>query len=275
MIYQDLPMGEYLAHPGIGSSLLRKILVTPADFKAAQRKKFNDTKATILGTAIHTIILEPKEFDNRYLCQTEDWGNKAKNPGKKLWDTLKAQGEASGKIVLGFDDYEKLQAIAAAAKQIPELQFLLDHGKVEVTAYTSDTPGFSLKARTDLLSLTLDGSEPCCWDVKSTCENLDDEKIAKIIFDNGYHFQGAHHLSVFKTKMPALRCFGWIFVSTQDDHAHMRIVQAPQEFLACGFRDYDIALKKLIHCIAKDEWPGHETIVTDLQIPAFYKRIYE
>jgi PDDEXK-like domain of unknown function (DUF3799) len=269
MIHFDLPMTEYLAHSAVGSSTLKNIMMTPADYKAALDQKSEDTKSTILGTAIHALLLEPALFHKNYALQPEDWGSRANGTvGGKKWKEFKEYNK--GKIHIDYEDAVFLQRLSKVANLHPELDKILDRANVEVSAFT-EVDGIALKARTDILC------EDCTWDVKSCRESLDDENLFKIVFNNGYHFQGAHHTLCFNTheQFQKVQSFGWIFISTSTPYPHIRTVKAPEILVKWARQDHSYALKKLKQCLENDRWEGYPTSITELQIPDWARKMYE
>lgn len=278
MIDYNLPMEKYLAHPGISSSKLKNILFTPADYRAADLAGKNDeTKYTIRGEAIHTAILEPDYLESRFALQPADWGPKNKNPGMSLWKEFKKLN--AGKKIIEFKDAQLIQAVVRAATWHQELAGYLEHGRPEVTAFVKmalmkNLPPLEYKARTDLLYEN--GNRLEMLDVKTTGESMTDDNLFKIIFNNGYHFQAAHHSFVFTEALGrTIDAYRWVFVSTETHAVHIRIVLCPPELLAWGYRDHEYATNRLIECIEKDEWPGYSPEVTDLKIPEWARRVYE
>lgn len=263
-IHYNLPMHEYLADPRIGSSRLKYMLQSPADFHAVGSQPFEDTKATILGTAIHKAILEPVDFDKYYALQPSDWGPRNKKPGRTYWDGFKKQNP--GKICLGYADTVYLGRIREAALKHQALRNILAHAKgVEVTAFTDDL----FKARTDIESAAM------LWDVKTTSKGIDDDSIAKTIYHMGYHFQAAHHNHCFKENGRELERYGWIFVSTETPAIHIRCVEASPELLAAGRKDFDAARKTHEACQLINDWPGYDdTHIGRVNLPAYAERFY-
>ncbi len=275
MIHLSLPMEDYLASPAIGSSLLRKILESPAEFRAAQRKRFNDTKATLLGTAVHSMILEPDDFYKCYALQPEDWGARNKGDGYKKWSEFKAEAEHDGKTAVTWEDAELIRDISRAAHKITEITEQLVFGSTEVTAFAT-VHGIPLKARTDLLGTRLDANQtPSLWDLKTTSEDItDDKKLFGLITKYGYHFQAAHHMRVYNeavnTTIARHECvddFGWIFVSTNKAAPVIRMVQAPDKLLEWAGWDFDRACSRYHECTEMGRWPNVPHIVAELPIP--------
>lgn len=276
MIQYDLPFSEYLTSPGFGSSIFRKLLDSPAEFKAAQRKAALETRATTLGTAIHAFILEPSEFIKRYALQPEDWGARNKGDGYKRWNEFKTECEASGKIPVNWEDAQLLRDIDDAAGNVPQLSEQLTFGRSEVSAF-AQIDFINFKARVDLVGSRVDdGMTPCFWDLKTTTEDItDDSKLFGLIRKYRYDFQAAHYLEVYNEaagNMPHggyeyVEDFGWIFISTNKAAPVVRMVQAPEELLRWGKSDFRKACDLYNHCSESGNWYNVNPIVTTLPIP--------
>ena len=226
-LHFDLPMQQYLDHHGIGSSLLKHILATPADFYAARQKGNGETKQTILGTAVHTAVLEPKEFYQRYALQPQDWGPRNVGIGYKLWNDFKK--EHSHKICLNWEDAQYIRTVIMTVVKHSFLQEILKEGRSEVTAF-ADYKTFSLKARNDLLL------PRAIYDVKTTSESLDN--IFSLVFKSGWHFQAAQQIRVTNANLSPseyVNDYGWIIISTATPAVHIKVVKAPPELIKWAY----------------------------------------
>lgn len=283
MIYIDLPMEEYLASPAFGSSLFRKLLESPAEFKAAQRKRNTDTKATLLGTAMHTMILEPAQFFKRYSLQPADWGPRNKGEGYKLWNEFKSEADGLGKIPITWEDAELLRDVDRVAENIPQLAEQLTFGKTEVSAFAT-IDGIEFKARVDLVGSRVDDAmTPCLWDLKTTSEDIaDDTKLFNVLRKYRYDFQAAQYLEVYNAagmgeltgNHEYVEDFGWILVSTNKASPVVRIVQAPKELLSWAKSDFQKACDTYNYCLANGTWFGVKPIVTELYIPPWARELF-
>lgn len=65
-IYPDMPAAEYHAAPAASKSDLDKIARSPAHYRAYKENPPEQTKAMALGTAFHTLVLEPEKFSGDY-----------------------------------------------------------------------------------------------------------------------------------------------------------------------------------------------------------------
>jgi exodeoxyribonuclease VIII len=268
-IWYDMSMDDYLANEALGSSSLKKLIINPYEFKEYLRSDKKDTKATILGTAIHTAILEPNDFFNRYVLQPEDWGPKNKKPGKTLWDEFKKNADKNGKIPLGFEDAVIILKVIHAAKLHRFVQNLLKGAQTEVTAIANNG-GYRLKARADLIT-----KDNYIWDVKTTSQGMTDDALARTIFKEGYHFQAVHHSETFKKAGIPVKGFGWIFVSTNTAAVHIKTRIAGEKTLKNGKKDWDIALQTYEECLETDSWPGYDDEGFEIDLPEYTDKLYE
>jgi hypothetical protein len=256
-------MEEYLEDDWVGSSALKKILDTPADYQAALDQTI-ETKSTLLGTAIHTMVLEPEKFLEQYLPQNEDWGPKNKKPGKQLWDDLKTTAKDLGLLALPYEDFQLISQFKDAGLRHIKLQEILSAGTPEVTAFAK-----GYKARCDWI--TDDGF---IWDLKTSSKPVDNASLSRTIFNYRYHFQAAHHTWVFEQAGVDITGFGWIFVSTGTPYPHIVIRKASEKLMAIGRADHEYAMKQHEHCKKHDEWPGHPEEIEEIDLPYYAEKDY-
>lgn len=261
-LFHGLDMDVYLRDPGIGSSLLKSILTSPADFRYRQQTPLPETRAMNLGTAVHMWILEPDLFDERYAVPCEDWGPLNVNPGRAKWADFKNDCKVLGKEPLKYNDGIGILRICEAAKRNRGLQELLkDKLGTEISA-AAKHEGIRYKARSDLIS------QGYLWDVKTSSKGLDDNRLERTIFENGYHFQAAHHMRVMLNALPDLQGFGWIFVNTGEGYPHVRVLKAASDWLHFGAIDWLAAHERLQQCIEKDTWPvAYPDDIRDINMP--------
>jgi len=264
IIVTDMPMEDYLKADEIGSSSLKKILESPADFKASLDQR-TETKAMALGTAIHTAILEPDELLKRYFLQNLDWGPKNKLPGSRLWKEHKEAAKGLGQIPLPYEDVLIISRIKRAAQKHKALQKILTYGVAELTGFAK-----GYKARTDWMA-----SDDFIWDLKTTSKPVDDANLEKTIFNYGYHFQAAHHSWVMREAGIDTKGFGWIFVSTGTPYPHIRMKRATPELLEAGMIDHKYAMETFENCKKTGEWPGYSDEIEEINLPGFAERDYE
>jgi len=68
-IFDDISNDDYHHGPGISKSGLDLIAQSPEHYQTVKKHPKPSIPAWVVGTALHTIILEPDEFDNRYVME--------------------------------------------------------------------------------------------------------------------------------------------------------------------------------------------------------------
>ena len=241
-IIYGLPDPDYHKLKEIGSTSLRRMLMTPADYKAALTMKFKVTEEMKKGTAVHSALLEPHTFSDLYALQPEDWGDKRKGDAYQKWAQFKKDNES--KRVLSWDTAEWLAKVNLAAKKNPYLQKILSGSKAEVTGIYN-----GYKGRVDLV-----GNDGFLWDLKTTGDALDSNALLRTVQKYGMPFQAAHYMYVLKKCGIDVKGFGWIFVSKSTPYPHILIRTCPQKLMAEGIKDHQYALKKYAECTQTDDW---------------------
>ncbi len=248
----DLTMDQYIAHPYLGSSTLRQILISPLHFYHYQRMPKTDTSATLFGTLTHTAITQ-SHLLSEYAFQPEDWGPKNKGDGYTKWNDFKKAN--AGKIIVGFEEKQGIDRILLAASKNVCLQDILKDAQIEITALDEVN---SLKSRSDIID-----RHGVVWDLKTTSKGMEDRDLAWTVLKMSYHFQAAHHMSV----LGATDGWGWIFVSTDGPAVHIRCFRASDLFLEKGNDDFNRALETYQECLRTREWPGFADEIGILEYP--------
>lgn len=271
MKLEKQPMAEYLSDPGIGSGQLKTILDSPRDYQFSLKAPKKESAAQSKGTLWHTYILERDLYHEQHIIQPEDWGSLVENPGRKKWAEFKEKAKQLGKIPIKYKDAADLLLLDEVIDSHNDLQVILGTHKAEVSFY-AELDGIRLKSREDLWS----PDEDCrmVWDVKTTSKDLDDETIARTIFDNGYHFSAAHHMKVMELAGYPCAGWGWIFVSTSTPCPHIVIKRASRELLEYGETDWKYAFDMLKDCKEKNSWPGYDEEILEIGLPDWIERKY-
>lgn len=107
-VIQQLESGKYY----LSYSALKAFSLSPASFIEYKIGEKPTTKAMKMGSALHCAILEPDEFENRYLILTKDM---LPNPDKDFRDSANksfklsfiAKAESEGKEILDPSEHEE------------------------------------------------------------------------------------------------------------------------------------------------------------------------
>lgn len=190
--YHDLSNENYHA---IKSHLSRSALMdfdkSPYTYWAKHinpdRPKKDATPAMQIGSAFHTLILEPHLFEQQYLILPEKV--LLKDVGKEAYDEYKkAEKEAEickDKVVLSRHDYTRLLAMQTAFNRNGKAKELIEGAIYESSYFWKDAhSGLMLKARPDVLHGNM------IIDLK-TCADASPRACQAEMVKYGYHVQGA------------------------------------------------------------------------------------
>ena len=173
----------YHSHNSISASGLKEIYKKSV-FHFLNRK-FKESPAMKLGTAVHQAILEPYDFHDIYhITEKIDKRTKA---GKEEY---KKQNEiAEGKIVLESDIFYIIEAIKESYKKNKLAQKYCS-GQMELSHY-SQMDGIDVRVRPDCINTMSNFIS----DVK-TCQDNSPAAFKRDVYNWGYHLQAAFYMDV-------------------------------------------------------------------------------
>lgn len=257
---------EYHSGPGISKSHLDKIAGgSPRHYwhhyLNPDRERSEPTPAMVLGSAIHSIILEPDLFTSEYVANPGI--DKRTKDGKAEWAAF--QAEHKGKTILSDEDFQTCLAVRDAVHLHPVAAGLLTGGEAEQSFYAIDPEhGELVKCRTDYLSGDL------IVDVKSTADASPDGFARSCA-----NFRYPHQVAWYRDVMDA--AFGeppahWVFmaVETKPPYAIGLYFAQPEDIararLACR-RD----LQRIVDHKRSGQWPDYGAEALPLALPKWWQ----
>lgn len=166
---------EYFKAKGLSKSFLARM---DCPDKAHIYKE--PTPAMLLGTLAHCAILEPDQFDLRYVVAPEI--NKRTNAGKAEWAEFEAAN--AGKVVITQDQYTQAQAMAEAIRNHPTASSFLSGGMAEQAYFWEDENGELCKCKADYIQ------GDTIVDLK-TCADASPSGFGRAVTNFKYHWQDA------------------------------------------------------------------------------------
>lgn len=141
------------------------------------------TKPMLLGSALHTLILEPSTFDDRFIVKNKVDGRTRAGIAYNESFLL----ASAGKMVIDQETFDTIHAMEEAVKNHLEASTLV-YGNAPVYErsyiYGDDESGVIVKSRPDIL-------QPNCIVDLKTCARADEFSFAQSMVKNGNHIQGA------------------------------------------------------------------------------------
>lgn len=144
-VYIDLPAEKYHSDPALGSTDIRSL-----HFRI--RFKHRDTDATVLGTALHTLVLDGEPTFRRNYVRRPDTYDELDTAGKtKMTKSLK-EGLASHQTLLSAEDWDLCYKSLDIVHSHPDLDGAMNGGLSEVSVFW-ERDGVRLKSRFDKLKI--------------------------------------------------------------------------------------------------------------------------
>jgi PDDEXK-like domain of unknown function (DUF3799) len=278
---------EYHDLPAIGRSGIMSFLKSPfhyySEYLAPDRPPRTDTTSTIIGSAYHTLILEPDQFFKRYIVKPKKVQNLPKVPllkdvGKELYtkakeiyetarvkkNDLEAEFEINsvGKIILSQADYQSLLAMEERLLSHPRAQGTLKGALFEQTLIWTDTDtGLVCKARPDILNF---GIGLKVADLK-TCEDASLSAFQYHLEEYGYDIQAA----MIREGLGQITGFDFQkfdFLPQEKQYPHaFAIYRLDLEVLSAARAIFKSALYELKKCLTSNVWPSYPSKVVTLR----------
>ena len=223
------------------------------------------TAAMLLGTAVHTLVLETDQFAERYVAAPEGIDRRYK-AGKELFAEWEAQ--AAGRTVLTKADADLIQAMGRAVHGHPAAAYLLGlPGKAETThMWTDEATGLECKCRPDWL--VDDGS--MIVDLKTT-EDASPAGFAKSIANFRYHVQASWYLDGLE-RATGRRPEQFIFLVVEKKWPHpVAVYAADAEMVAAGQVTAARDMLLLAECRDADYWPAYSDQIETISLPPWMR----
>ena len=266
-IRYGLPMeiGDYHRHPAVSKSHLDQVARSPLHYWAAyvdpERKEREATPAMVIGSALHTHVLELDTWDQRYITAPDGLDRRTK-AGKELWAAFEA--EASSRQVVSRSDAELVIGMGRAVWSHPAAAFLLNRpGQAEQTyLWIDEATGMECKCRPDWM--TNDGQ--LIVDLKTT-EDASPAGFRKSIGNFRYHVQAAWYLDGIE-RATGRRPEQFIFICVEKKPPHaVAVYAASVEMVATGAITAEADLARLAMCRESNEWPGYSNQIEVIDLP--------
>ena len=259
----------YHRHPAISKSRLDSIARSPLHYWAKHldpnRWPVEPTPAMVIGSAVHTFVLEHDEWDANYAV-TPAGINRRTNAGKAEWDVFTTA--AGTRTVISREDADLVGKISEGVFNHPAANGLLSlPGKAESSLFWTDAEtGLECKCRPDYL--LDDGST--IVDLKTT-ENASPADFMQSIAKFRYHCQVAWYLhGVEQATGKRPEQFVFLCVEKKPPFACAVYVAAP-EMVQIGWDTARANLNRLAECMAANEWPGYSDQVELINLPAWMR----
>ncbi|NIG12967.1 exodeoxyribonuclease VIII [Pantoea sp. Al-1710] len=211
-VYFSLSNADYHQGEGISKSQLDDIALSPAVYQWRKDAPEDEEKkdALNMGTALHCALLEPDQFDERFICLPDF--NRRTNAGKADEKAFREETQASGKTILTAESWRKLSLMRDSTFAHPSARWLLEQdGHCEASMYWNDDATQLLcRIRPDKFLIRM----PLIIDVKKVA---DMSRFPRHVAEFRYHVQDAFYREGFRQSYGENPMFVFIAVSETID----------------------------------------------------------
>ena len=209
---------EYFAQKAVSQSLLRRLVIKQELYEVANGIQTEPTEAMNLGSAIHCLILEPAEFEKRYVVAPKfDLRLKADKEAKKAF-----LEEIGNKTPITTEDYSTAIECRDAFFE-SEAASLLDSGMAEAAVFT-ELDGAHTKIKLDNFC----EQTGIILDFKST--QYDSDRFKKYLGDEGFSVQASLYRDVLLNAGYYPKHFIFIGIQTVKNKKITVVQQSREEY---------------------------------------------
>lgn len=255
---------SYLQSPALNWSRLKLMAKSPAHYQWALTEPREDTDALLAGRAVHTAVLEPKLFPQRFATFTGE------RRAGKVWEEFEAAN--IGRDLLTMKQAMMVSNIATSIRRHPEAVKWLSLGAAEQSFYfTVKTPSvgdfppseWPAKARIDYL-----GARGIV-DLKTAADGSRDG-FARAAWRLGYLGQAAWYVDAVQAVTGRECPFTFIVVEKTAPYV-VSVLQVPDDLIDVGRDHYRGLLAHLALCERTNHWPGYVDGVGVLELPSWVR----
>ena len=239
----NVPEDVYHASTGIGSSALREAFKSMAHYRTYcdDDKEISPQLQSIFnfGSAVHTFVLEPELYAERFAVVPSYIKSKASKDYKE-W-----AAQIGDRIPLTAKENDNVSGIMKALLGSPKPAYLLNGGQSEVSFWYRDETNLILKARVDQWH-----DDGICVDLKTT-KDAEPHAFAKTVrYD--YRVQSA----LYKLVTGAAD-FVFVGVDKTAPYAHS-MARVPAEIEELTRREMRAVVNQIAECMFTENWPSYD-----------------
>jgi len=270
----------YFAAAGVNASTLKYMLRSPAYCKERIENPKEPSWQMIDGTAIHCTVLQPEEYDKRYVVLPDNAPLKPTekmiadpNPKPEIasrvqfWNVFEKSAE--GKTIITQDKDKLYRGIGSLLRENSEVAPLLENGKAEQAIFAADPVTKKLcKCKPDFLTKV--GDYKIMLELKTT-DDARPDAFQRTAYNFGYYTSAAFYSDVMEWAGLG-RPDGYFILAVERDAPHgFKLYELSEEALEYGERQYRKALNLYSYCTDMQEWPNYDTTIELLTLPGWVK----
>ena len=256
----DITNEQYHASEGISRSKLMLLDKSPYHFwyetMSGLADKQEATPAMNIGSAFHTMLLEPAKFQMEFAIAPKV--DRRTKQGKEDWDLFTQESE--GKILLSDDQFSKVSKMVELVSKHEIVTTLLDEAVYEQSIFWTDKEtGLQFKTRPDIWSSKM------VVDLKTT-NNASAYSFMRSALEYGYYLQAGMAHEACKALGKPFDMF--VILACEKEAPHVPAIYIMKDdALQFGINQFTTYKRKLKKCLDENKWEGY--LVQELAVPTF------
>lgn len=238
---------DLMSHEGhLSFSSLKAFAESPATFAEYKLAKREPTDAMLFGAMLHCLVLEPQDFENRYLCLDDReicnqiGGAKPRaTKAYKEWYAVTVT-EAGDRQIVETNEYLAAKIIASNVLHNRASAKVLDLCWEHEQPIEWEFMNFKFKGFIDGI-----GEKAIC-DLK-TCPDANPDKFQRDIISNKYYLQAAMYLYAEEKNLP-------YYIIAVDKKSGVSVHKLEDKLIELGMKEYIELLNRFNECILKDHF---------------------
>jgi len=256
----DITNEQYHASEGISRSKLMLLDKSPYHFwyetMSGLAVKTEATPAMNIGSAFHTMLLEPAKFQMEFAVMPNL--DRRTKGGKEMYEEFLIHAE--GKIILTIDQFSKVSKMVDLISKHEIVTTLLDEAVYEQSIYWTDKEtGLQFKTRPDIWSSKM------VVDLKTT-NNASAYSFMRSALEYGYYLQAGMAHEACKALDKPFDMF--VILACEKEEPHVPAIYIMKdEALQFGIDQFTNYKRKLKKCMDENKWEGY--LVQELAVPKY------
>jgi hypothetical protein len=253
----------------LSNSMMTKLLKSPAHLDYYIRNQDSDppTPAQVLGTQVHTALLEPELFKDFVRGVDGDRRTKAvKEQHKELVEQYGADN------IIKPATYDQIDGMVKSVMDNPHASSVIrsgqDHGKIEDSLFWVDSgTHIKCKARVDIVPHKSSLYGDSLIDFKSTIDGSKDA-FTKSVVNFGYARQAVHYLRGWNQLNPDEERKNFIIIACEKSPPYaVAMYELSDDCLQFGAAEVNELYNLYAECESEDNWPSYPQTVQELDLP--------
>lgn len=219
-------------------------------------EKEEESEAMMMGTAIHTMLLEPELFESKYIVTPEGL-NRTYKKDKEIFKELTCRALEKDMTILKFEQLELIRKACLSVNKHPDASKLLKDS-IKESSFFLEHDGLKQKVRADAIQRNI------IADLK-TIDSIDNFSDNVIKF--GYHFSAVMYKEIISAATKSKMNF--VFIVVQKKYPYTCIIrQLSEELTQLGESQYQKAKKSYREIQETGEWD----LIQEVQVPRWFNK---